>query len=221
MELHNWHSSSTSFRVRIALAIKGCAYENVPVELRWEGGDHETAAYRVINPQANVPLLVDGDAHVMQSLAIIEYLEQTRPEPPLYPAGAAERARVRSIALYVACEIQPLNNLRAQRQLVAQFSADDAALGCWQRHWCDIGFDALEAQLAGHPSTGRFCHGDTPTVADCFLVPQVYNSQRPVVGADLSRWPTIARIYASCLERPEFERSLPVNQPGFENPVGH
>jgi maleylacetoacetate isomerase len=221
MELHHWHSSSTSFRVRIALALKRCDYESVAVNLGWDDGDQIKPAYKAFNPQANVPVLVDDGARIMQSLAIIEYLEETRPEPPLLPRSPRERARVRSLALFVACEIQPLNNLRAQKQLVAQLATDAAALSRWQLHWCEVGFDALEAQLAASPETGRFCHGDSPTIADCSLVPQVYNSQRPVVGADLAKWPTIARIYQACLALPEFERSLPRNQPGFEEPTGH
>jgi maleylacetoacetate isomerase len=165
--------------------------------------------------------LVENETRIMQSLAIIEYLEETHPDPPLLPHTAAERARVRALALFVACEIQPLNNLRVQRQLVAQLGADQAALGRWQLHWCEAGFGALEAQLAASPMTGAFCHGNAPGVADCFLTPQVYNSQRPVVGADLAKWPTIRRIYQACLALPAVDRSLPKNQPGFENPTGH
>lgn len=221
MKLHNWHSSSTSFRVRIALALKGLAYENVPVNLRAENSDHDTPEYKAFNPQANVPVLVDDGARLMQSLAIVEYLDETRPEPPLFPKSAVDRARVRAMALFVACEIQPLNNLRTQLQLMARFGADDQALRAWQLHWCEVGFDVLEAQLASDSHTGAFCHGDAPTVADIFLVPQVYNSQRPVVGADLAKWPTIRRIYERCLREPAFERSLPVNQPGFESPKDH
>ena len=221
MKLHNWHSSSTSFRVRMALALKGCSYENVPVTLRWEDGDQERPAYRALNPQANVPLLVEDQASLMQSIAIIEYLEETRPDPPLLPKSPVARAKVRALSLFVACEIQPLNNLRAQRQLVAQFGADPQALHVWQLHWCELGFNTLEAQLSSDPQTGKYCHGDSPTLADCCLVPQVYNSQRPVVGADLAKWPTIRRIYETCLKLPEVERSLPRNQPGFEEPSLH
>lgn len=221
MELHNWHSSSTSFRVRIAMALKGLEYENVPVELRWEGGDHEAEEYRRVNPQANVPLLVDGEHRVMQSMAIIEYLDEVRPEPALLPGGPADRARIRALSLYVACEIQPLNNLRTQKQLVAQLGVDPEGSRRWQRHWCEVGFDVLEAQLSGDAATGRFCHGDSPTMADCFLVPQVYNSQRPAVGLELGPWPTIRRIYETCLALPAFERSLARNQPGFVDPTGH
>jgi maleylacetoacetate isomerase/maleylpyruvate isomerase len=220
MQLHHWHSSSTSFRVRAALALKGIAVETIGVELRFADGDHDSAEYGAFNPQRNVPVLVDGETRIMQSLAIVEYLEEKFPTPPLYPRDLAERARVRSLALFVACEIQALTNLRTQRFLVADLQADQPALVRWQRHFIGLGFDALERQLA-EPATGRFCHGDTPTVADCFLVPQVYNSQRPIVALDLSRWPTIARIYDACLALPAFERSLPKHQPGFESPKEH
>ena len=221
MRLHHFHSSSTSFRVRIALGIKGVEVEKIGVNLGWRDGDHDRPEYRAFNPQANVPVLIDGDTKIAQSLAIVEYLEETHPEPPLLPRDPAGRARVRSLALWVACEIQPPNNLRVQRLLAETFGATQPALSAWQRHWIDVGFDALERQLVESPFTGRFCHGDAPTVADVFLVPQVYNSQRPVVGADLSRWPTIRRIWDACLAVPAFERALPTNQPDFVSPDGH
>jgi maleylacetoacetate isomerase len=215
LRLHSFHSSSTSFRARIALNLKGLAYETVPVDLRWKDGDQDSADYGAFNPQRNVPVLVDGDTRVMQSLAIVEYLEQQHPTPPLFPADAAGRARVLGLALHVACEIQPLNNLRVQRRLAATLGCEQPALSEWQRHWCQVGFDALERQLAGHPATGAFCHGDAPTAADCFLVPQVYNSLRPAVGLSLAPWPTIGRVYEHCLRQPAFERALPRHQPGF------
>lgn len=221
MKLYNYHSSSTSFRVRIALNLKGLEYEQVPVELRWTGGDQHRPEYVELNPQANVPLLVDADGRFNQSLAIMEYLDEVRPNPPLLPKSAAERARVRALALYVACEIQPLNNLRTQRQLADAFGIDKPGLSRWQLHWCETGFDVLERELARSSATGRYCHGDEPTLADCCLVPQIYNSQRPVVGADLSKWPTLMRIYETCLAHPAFERAHPRKQPGFEAPSGH
>jgi maleylpyruvate isomerase len=221
MRLYGWHSSSTTTRVRIALGLKGLSYEPLPVNLSWADSDHDKPEYRDFNPQTNIPVLVDGDVRIVQSLAILEYLEETRPEPPLLPRTAAERARVRSIALYVACEIQPPNNLRVQRRLAAQFGAEREALSRWQLHWCEVGFTALEGVLTQGSATGRFCHGDSPTLADCFLVPQVYSSLRPVVGADLSRWPTVKRIYDNCLALPAVQRALPPNQPDFESPVGH
>jgi maleylpyruvate isomerase len=221
VKLYGWHSSAATFRVRVAMALKGLSFEHVPVNLSWENSDHDRPEYRDFNPQANIPVLVDDGAQINQSLAIIEYLEDLQPDPPLLPKDALGRARVRSLALFVACEMQPPNSLRVQRQLAARFGADGTALSAWQLHWCEVGFNALEAQLSRSASTGRFCHGDAPTIADCFLVPQVYTSQRPVVNADLSKWPTIRRIYQACLALPAFEGGLPQNQPGFESPVGH
>jgi maleylpyruvate isomerase len=221
VKLYGWHSSSTTFRVRIAMALKGLSFERMPVNLSWENSDHDRPEYREFNPQTNIPVLVDDGAQINQSLAIIEYLEEKRPEPPLLPKNPVERARVRSLALFIACEIQPLNNLRLQRQLVARFGAKPETLSPWQLHWCEVGFTALEAQLSKSPATGRFCHGDSPTIADCCLVPQVYSSQRPVVNADLSKWPTIRRIYETCLALPAFKGALPQNQPDFTSPVGH
>jgi maleylpyruvate isomerase len=221
VKLHGWHSSSTTFRVRIAIALKGLSFEHVPVNLSWENSDHDRPDYKEFNPQANIPVLIDDGVQINQSLAIIEYLEEKKPEPRLLPRSPADRARVRSLALYIACEIQPPNNLRVQRQLAARFGVDPKALSAWQLHWCEVGFNALEAQLSRSAATGRFCHGDSPTLADCFLVPQVYSSQRPVVNADLTKWPTIRRIYETCLALPAFEGALPKNQPGFESPAGH
>jgi maleylacetoacetate isomerase len=218
---HNWHSSSTSFRVRIALKLKRVEYENIPVNLRFTDSDHDRPEFRALNPQANVPVLEVGDARLQQSLAILDYLEHAYPEPPLYPADAIGRARVLSIALHVACEIQSLNNLRVQRYLLGELLVPSDALGPWQQHWIRVGFDAIERQLAESSSTGTFCHGDTPTVADCCLVPQVYNALRPVVGLDLAPWPTIARIYKACLDHPAFAAALPTNQPEFESPAAH
>jgi maleylacetoacetate isomerase len=203
------------------MALKGLSFERVPVTLSWENSDHDRPQYQEFNPQANIPVLVDDGVQINQSLAIIEYLEEKQPAPPLFPKDPLQRARVRSLALFIACEIQPPNNLRVQRQLVARFGANQQALSPWQLHWCEVGFTALEAQLSRSAATGRFCHGDSPTLADCCLVPQVYSSQRPVVNADLSKWPTIRRIYETCLALPAFQGALPQNQPDFVSPVGH
>lgn len=221
MKLHNFHSSSASLRVRIALHLKGLAYEYVPVRLAWRDGDQDRPGYRDFNPQANVPVLVDGDVRIQQSLAILEYLEETHPAPPLLPGDPAGRARVRSLALWIACEIQPLNNLRVERFLAQSLAQDDDGLKRWRRQWIDVGFDALERMLSSSPATGRFCHGDRPTMADCCLVPQVRNALRPTVGADLSRWPAIERIHAACLALPEVERALPQHQPDYVPATGH
>ncbi|HTL34479.1 MAG TPA: maleylacetoacetate isomerase [Kofleriaceae bacterium] len=220
IRLHQWHSSSTSFRVRIALGLKRLTFERINVTLKWENADHDTKEYGELNPQRNIPVLEDHGVRIMQSLAIIDYLDLTYPEPPLYPKDAAGRARVLSIALHVTCEIQPMNNLRVQRYLVNNLKIDADANRAWQQHWIGVGFDAIEQQLQS-ASTGAYCHGDTPTVADCCLVPQVYNALRPAVGADISRWPTIQRIYNTCLENPIIHAALPTSQPDFESPSGH
>jgi maleylacetoacetate isomerase len=220
MKLHHFHSSSTSFRVRIALNLKGIAFESVPVILRWKDGDHDDPAYAELNPQRNVPVLVDGDVKVVQSSAILEYLEEIRPEPPLLPGDPAGRARVRSIAQHVACEVQPLNNLRVERYLAERLLLEPNAMREWRRHWITVGFDAVEAQL-GDGGMGRFCHGDAPTMADAFLVPQVFNALRPTVGLELDPWPRIARVYRACLELEAFERALPKHQVGYVEPTGH
>jgi maleylacetoacetate isomerase len=211
--LHHFHSSSTSFRVRIALNLKGLAYERVPVTLRFKDGDHDSAEFKELNPQGNVPVLVDGDVRVTQSLAIIDYLDRKWPEPALFPSDPAERAKVWSAALHVACEIQPPNNLRVERYLALELGLDADAAKRWRRHWISVGFEAIEKMIA--PSAGRFAHGDRPSALDCCLVPQIYNSQRAVVALDLAPWPTIARVYDACLAHPAFDAGLPKRQPGF------
>ena len=213
MRLYNWHGSSASFRARIALRLKGIEFEYVPVRLRKR--EQDGVEYRRLNPQGKVPLLVDGEVSIAQTVAIIEYLEEVKPEPPLLPRDAAGRARVRSLSLFVACEVQPLNNSRVERHLMEVVGLGQAQMIEWRRKWIADGFDSLEAMLAG-PETGRFCHGDTPTMADCFLVPQVFKSQGPGVGLDPARWPTIDRIYRTCLARDEFAGALPDNQPDAE-----
>jgi len=213
LTLHHFHSSSTSFRVRIALNLKGLAYDLVPVTLRFANGDHDSAEWRGFNPQGNVPVLVDGDVRLSQSLAIIDYLDGKWPEPPLFPSDPADRALVWSTALHVACEIQPLNNLRVERYLATELGLDAEAAKRWRRHWITVGFDAIEKLIAR--GAGRFAHGDQATALDCCLVPQVYNSQRPVVALQLGRWPTIARVYETCLSHPAFAAALPQRQSGF------
>jgi len=220
MRLHHFHSSSTSFRVRIALGLKGLSFDRVPMTLRWKDADHDRPEYKALNPQSNVPLLETDGMRMQQSLAIIDFLDRAYPEPPLYPGDPAGRARVLSIALHIACEIQPLNNLRVERYLVNELKIDAAAGKAWRQHWIAVGFDAIEKQLESG-GTGAFCHGDVPTVADCCLVPQVYNALRPAVGADITRWPHIARIYKTCLEHPAFHGALPTSQPDYVDPVHH
>jgi maleylacetoacetate isomerase len=221
MKLHNFHSSSTSFRVRIALAVKGLSYEYVPVRLDFRDGDHDRPEYQAFNPQRNVPVLVDGEVQISQSMAICDYLDRVYPEKPIFPSDAKGRARVMQLALWVACEIQGPNNLRIERYLVDKLGQDQDGLRTWRCHWAGIGFEALERQLADNPATGRFSHGDEITVADCFIVPAIYNALRPVNRMDLHAWPTLARIYDACLAHPAVQAALPKNQPDFAELKAH
>ena len=212
--LHTYWRSSAAWRVRIALALKGIAYDAAPVHLLRAGGEQRTDAYRALNPQGLVPALTDGDETVTQSLAIIEYLDETRPEPPLLPRSAAGRARVRALASVVACDIHPLNNLRVLPRDAAAYGADEAAKGAWMRRWVGDGFAALETMLARDPRTGLCCHGDAPTLADLCLVPQVFNARR--FGIDLEPFPTIVRIDAHCSSLAAFQAAAPDRQPDAE-----
>jgi maleylpyruvate isomerase len=214
MKLYNYFRSSSSYRVRIALNLKGLAYEYLPVHLSRGGGEQFTAEYRALNPQALVPVLQDGAATLTQSLAIIEYLDETHPKPPLLPSLAAERARVRALAQIIACEIHPLNNLRVLGYLTKKLGVSEEAKNAWYQHWVNLGLNALEAQLAADPATGRFCHGDTPGLADCCLVPQVFNAER--FQCDLSQFPTLMRVYANCIALDAFKRAAPGAQPDAE-----
>ncbi|OZI50243.1 maleylacetoacetate isomerase [Bordetella genomosp. 5] len=214
MQLYGYFRSSAAYRVRIALNLKGLSYEYVPVHLLKDGGQQLSDTYRALNPAALVPTLVDDGAALGQSLAIIEYLDETRPEVPLLPADALGRARVRGLAQAVACDTHPLNNLRVLKYLKHTLQVSDDAKNEWYRHWVDVGLGALEAMLAQSDDTGRFCHGDTPTVADLCLVPQVYNARR--FGCDMSAFPTIERIDAACGELQAFVDAQPQNQPDAE-----
>ena len=214
MKLYTYFRSSTAYRVRIALNLKGLAYEAVPVHLLAGGGEHLKDAYRALNPSAGLPTLVDGDATLTQSMAIIEYLDEVHPLPPLLPADALARARVRALAQMVACDIHPLTNLRVLRHLVRELGVSDEAKTAWYVHWVKEGLAPLEARLARSPATGRFCHGDTPGLADCCLVPQVYNAERFAV--DMAAYPTIARIHANCAALPAFAAAHPSQQPDSE-----
>lgn len=209
MRLYGYFRSSTSHRVRIALNLKGLAYETVPVHLL-QGRQHE-AAYRALNPQGLVPTLEEGEVRITQSLAIIEYLERIHPEPPLLPADALGQARARSLALICACDMHPLGNLRVLKYLKNVLGLDQEARDAWCRHWMAAGFEALEARLAGEPETGRFCHGDAPTLADVCLVPQVVGAQR--WGTDLGPYPTVRRIFDACMALDAFARAMPASQP--------
>jgi maleylacetoacetate isomerase len=209
MKLFGFSRSSAAFRVRTALNLKGLSYEDGFVHLR--RGEQRRPEYLAVNPQGLVPAL-EADGHTLiQSLAIIEYLDETHPEPPFLPADAAGRARVRALAAIVACDIHPINNLRVLRYLHGPLGHDQAAIETWYNHWIATGFEAFERLLAADPATGRFCRGDRPGLADIALVPQVVNSER--YQLDLAPYPTIARIYANCLELDAFTAAHPNHQP--------
>ena len=215
MKLYDYFRSSAAFRVRIALNIKGMEADRESIHLRSK--DQRSDAYLAINPQGLVPTLVDDDGTVVtQSMAIMEYLDETRPDTPrLLPGDAAGRARVRAISQAIACDIHPLNNLRVLRHIGQVFEADEAACNkLWYEHWIAEGMQGLEGMLSGHSETGPFCHGDAPTMADCCLVPQIYNAER--FGCDLSGYPTAMRINAACLALDAFQQALPEVQPDAE-----
>lgn len=211
--LHNYFRSSTSYRVRIALALKGIEYDYVAHHLRH--GENRKPEFLAVNPQGLVPALVWEDGTVLsQSLAIMEFLEEVRPEPPLLPADPLGRARVRMIAQMIGCEIHPVNNLRILNALRSRYSADDAEIGEWFRHWVNETFQPLEKILQDSPDTGRFCHGDTPGMADICLVAQVANNGR--FNVDMTPYPVISRIRDACLEISAFVDAAPANQPDAE-----
>ena len=209
--LYGYWRSSAAYRVRIALNLKGLACEQRPVHLVRDGGEQHRQAYRELNPQQLVPCLVDGARVLTQSMAIIEYLDETHPSPPLLPADAPGRARVRSLAQLLACDVHPLGNLRVLQYLGNELHMDESVRGTWSRHWIGEGFRALEAMLAGNPATGRFCHGDRPTLADACLVPQHYNALRWKLP--MEELPTIERIVAACQELDAFKQAVPEAQP--------
>lgn len=210
MKLHTYFRSSAAYRVRIALALKELDYETVAVHLTKGGGEQFGAVFSALNPQQLLPVLEDGGDALSQSLAIIEYLDEAYPGVALLPATAIERARVRSLALAIACDIHPLNNLRVLRYLVHDLKVTPEQKDAWYRHWIALGLAALEQRLAREGATGKFCHGDNPTLADCCLVPQVYNARR--FGCDLAPYPTILRIDAACQALPAFQHAHPDRQ---------
>ena len=211
--LHNYFRSSTSIRLRAALNLKGFDYRYVAHHLR--KGEHRGADYLAINPQGLVPSLVLPDGEVLtQSLAIIEYLDETHPEPPLLPAKPTDRARVRALAYAVACEIHPVNNLRVLDHIGTVYGADAEGKAQWFRHWVAETFAPLETMLASDTRTGRFCHGDTPGLADICLHAQVVNNRR--FGVDMAPYPTIARIFENCAALSAFAEAAPDRQPDAE-----
>jgi maleylacetoacetate isomerase len=213
MKLYDYFRSSAAYRVRIALNLKKIEAEREFIHLRH--GAQQSDAFRAINPLGLVPALATDDGTVLtQSLAIVEWLDETVPDPPLLPRDAMERARVRSIALAIACDIHPIDNLRVLRYLVGTLGLSEAQKDGWYRYWIDVGFEALERQLASDRATGRFCHGDTPTLADVCLVPQIANARR--MNIDLSPYPTLTRIDAACNELDAFIKAAPASQPDAE-----
>jgi len=214
MKLYDYFRSSAAYRVRIGLHLKGLGYESIPVHLLRDGGEQLKPEYRAVNPSGLVPALQDGDATITQSLAILEYLDEVHTMVPLMPRDALGRARVRSLALMICCDIHPINNLRVLRYLVKEAGLSEEAKNAWYVHWVKEGFAALETQLAASGDMGRFCHGDTPTIADCFLVPQVFNAVR--FNIDMTPYPCIVRIDAALRELPAFAAAHPSAQPDAE-----
>ncbi|MBF6024933.1 maleylacetoacetate isomerase [Lysobacter niastensis] len=211
LQLYSYWRSSAAYRVRIGLGLKGLAYETLPIHLLRDGGEQHGEAFRKANPQGLVPALRHGDRVLSQSLAILEYVDEVWPEQPLLPKSADERGRARSIALAIACDIHPLNNLRVLQYFEHTWEVPQPRREAWVRHWIEQGFAALESMLADDPMTGRFCIGDTPGLADCCLVPQVYNARR--FHVDMAPYPTLLRIDEACQALPAFEAARPERQP--------
>lgn len=212
LKLYSYWRSSAAYRVRIALHLKQLPFETVAVHLVNNGGEQHSAAYRALNPQESVPVLLDGERVFRQSLAIIEYLDETYPGAMmLLPSTARERARVRGLAQIITSDVHPLNNLRVMQYLERETHMPQVERERWTRHWMQEGFRAVEALLADNSSTGLYCDGDSPTLADICLVPQVYNARR--FNVDMSDFPTIARIERQCLGLPGFDAARPERQP--------
>ncbi len=214
MKLHGYYRSSASYRVRIALNLKNLDADTATVHLSRNGGEQFQAVFASLNPQHLLPVLETDGAVLTQSLAMIEYLDETRPGLKLLPEDALGRARVRQLAMVSACDIHPLNNLRVLKYLTATLGVSEEQKNSWYRHWTDLGLAALETELAASPHTGPYCHGDTPTLADCCLLPQIYNARR--FNCDLSGYPTILRIVAQCEALPAFQAAHPDVQPDAE-----
>ncbi len=214
LKLYSYWRSSAAYRVRIALNLKNLTYELVPVHLVRNGGEHHQPEYLQLNPQGLVPILTDGGRVFRQSLAIIEYLDEAYPDVPLLPAEIRARARVRSLAQMIACDVHPLNNLRVLMFLEKELSIKGRRKQDWYQYWLAEGFRSFESLLGQSPTTGDFCEGDYATLADCCLVPQVYNALR--FETDMEPYPEIQRIYQNCLAEPAFDRAQPESQPDAE-----
>lgn len=215
MKLHNLHTSSTSYRVRIAFNLKGVPYEYIGIDVY--AGKHREAPFTQISPSRSVPVLeLDGGELLTQSMAVLEYIEETWPQPPLLPADALGRARVRALANVVACDMHPVNNLRILQYLDNVLMVSPQQKSAWYAHWIAEGLSALERMLANDPRTGRYCHGDAPTFADLCLVPQLANARR--LECDLAPYPSVVRIEQTCLELEAFSKAQPHLQP--DAPMG-
>jgi maleylpyruvate isomerase len=214
MKLYTFFRSSASYRVRIALNLKAIGCEQAPIHLRRGGGEQLMPAYTAINPQALVPALEDNGRILTQSLAIIEYLEETHPNPPLLPKDPADRALVRSMALVIACEVHPIQNLRVLNYVKTTYNQTDEQVNKWAQHWIDLGLAALQELIVAQPKRGKFCFGEVPTLADICLIPQLGNARR--YGCDLSKYPTILDIEKNCNAIPAFVNAAPEKQPDAE-----
>ena len=211
LQLYSYWRSSAAYRVRIGLNLKGLHYDIIPVHLVREGGQQHSPQFREINPQQLIPVLQHGHRQLKQSLAILEYLDEIWPQPALLPSTARERQRVRALALLVACDIHPLNNLRVLQYFEQEWNVPQPERDEWVKHWIADGLAAAEAMLADHPSTGTYCEGNVPGLADCCLIPQIYNARR--FGVDMAPYPTLQRVEAACLALPAFDAARPERQP--------
>ena len=211
LRLYSYWRSSAAYRVRIGLNLKGLRHDILPVHLLRDGGEQHSEAFAAANPQKLIPVLQHGERMLRQSLSILEYIDEIWPSPPLLPAVARDRQRARALAQLIACDVHPLNNLRVMRYLDDTWGVPQPERDEWTRHWMVEGLRAFEEILSNHPSTGTFCEGELPTIADCCLIPQLYNAHR--FGVDLQPYPTIRRIEAACLALPAFDAARPERQP--------
>lgn len=211
MRLHDFFRSSASFRVRIGLNLKGLSVERVPVDLQRDGGEQHVPGFAALNPQRLVPVLEVEGGYLTQSLAILEYLEETHPEPPLFPADPMGRARVRALALSIACDLHPLNNLRVLRYLADPLGLDEETRNTWYRHWVATGLAGFEGLLAASSRTGPFCHGTRPGLADVCLVPQIFNALR--FDCPLEPYPLSRAVFEACMAEEAFIAAQPDHQP--------
>lgn len=214
MRLYTYFRSSAAYRVRIALGLKGLEWEAVPIHLVQDGGQQHSEAYKAVNPAGLVPAFEDKGAVLTQSLAIIEYLEETHPEVPLLPGDAVSRAHIRALAQSIAADLHPINNLRVLKHLEHGLGLDAEQRKAWYLHWIGVGLEAFEKQLAFHNKAGDFCYGSTPTLADVCLVPQVYNANR--FGYSVDHLPRIAKAVQACSQLPAFIQAEPANQADAE-----